>query len=190
MPQVFKLKKGEAVTMPLPDRQLVLRLAQLVEADPATDNAGRNTVAGQLKNPDAEGTDRAIQQISARAVPGRGQSGTCSKHCGSRAVDREWICAPDFKTFARAFRAGKNQIVSTVRTSDTETPVSAAVKLGCGKPYAFLLESMEGGASRGRYSIIGRAPDLIWRCERGGKASINREALKERKIRALRARAA
>src|SRR5580692_3315306 len=85
--------------------------------------------------------------------------------------------APDFTAFARTFRAGKNQTISTVLVSDMETPVSAALKLGKGKPYCFLLESMEGGASRGRYSIIGRAPDLIWRCERGGKVSVNRDAL-------------
>src|SRR5580692_11995129 len=84
---------------------------------------------------------------------------------------------PDFTAFARAHRAGKNQTVFTTLVSDTETPVSAALKLGQRKPHSFLLESMEGGASRGRYSIIGRAPDLIWRCERGGKVSVNRDAL-------------
>ncbi len=85
---------------------------------------------------------------------------------------------PDFVAFARVFRAGKNQTVSTVLVNDMETPVSAALKLGQGRPYSFLLESMEGGETRGRYSIIGRAPDLVWRCERGGKVSINRDALK------------
>ena len=85
---------------------------------------------------------------------------------------------PDLNTFTRAHRAGKNQTVSTVLVSDTETPVSSALKLGQGKPYCFLLESMEGGASRGRYSIIGRAPDLIWRCGADGKAFINRDAQK------------
>jgi anthranilate synthase component 1 len=86
---------------------------------------------------------------------------------------------PDFTAFARAYRAGKNQTVSTVLVSDMETPVSAALKLGQSKSYSFLLESMEGGATRGRYSIIGRDPDLIWRCERGGKVAINRNALKD-----------
>ena len=83
---------------------------------------------------------------------------------------------PDFATFARAYRNGRNQTVSVTRVSDTETPVSAMLKLGGGRPYSFLLESMEGGAVRGRYSIIGREPDLIWRCA-GGKAEINREAV-------------
>ena len=63
--------------------------------------------------------------------------------------------------------------------SDMETPVSAMLKLGQNKPYCFLLESIEGGATRGRYSIIGREPDLIWCCERGGKASVNRTAQKD-----------
>ena len=40
---------------------------------------------------------------------------------------------------------------------------------------SFLLESVEGGAVRGRYSIIGLDPDLIWRAE-GARAEINRTA--------------
>ena len=69
---------------------------------------------------------------------------------------------PDFQSFARGWRAGKNQTVWTTLVSDMETPVSAMLKLGKDNPYCFLLESMEGGAVRGRYSIIGRDPDLIW----------------------------
>jgi anthranilate synthase component I len=84
---------------------------------------------------------------------------------------------PDYSVFARNWTAGKNQTVSTSFVSDTETPVSAMLKLGRGKPYTFLLESMESGAARGRYSIIGREPDLVWRTERGGQVVINREAL-------------
>jgi anthranilate synthase component 1 len=38
---------------------------------------------------------------------------------------------------------------------------------------SFLLESVEGGAVRGRYSIIGLEPDLIWRTV-DGRAAINR----------------
>src|SRR5580704_10318920 len=90
------------------------------------------------------------------------------------------ILSPDLPAFTRAYRTGKNQTVATVLVSDMETPVSAAIKLGQGKPYGFLLESMEGGATRGRYSIIGRAPDLIWRCDAGGKVTINRNALKDK----------
>ena len=84
---------------------------------------------------------------------------------------------PDFASFSRAWTAGKNQTVHTTLVSDTETPVSAMLKLGQSKPYSFLLESIEGGDVRGRYSIIGRDPDLIWRCDRGGKVFVNRTAL-------------
>jgi anthranilate synthase component 1 len=59
--------------------------------------------------------------------------------------------------------------VWTTLVADLETPVSAFLKLGGGKAMSFLLESVEGGAVRGRYSIIGIEPDLIWRAE-GAKA--------------------
>ncbi|MCA3716691.1 MAG: anthranilate synthase component I, partial [Brevundimonas sp.] len=54
---------------------------------------------------------------------------------------------------------------------DLETPVSAYLKVGNGRPYAFLFESVEGGAWRGRYSVIALKPDLVWRC-RGDVAEI------------------
>lgn len=84
--------------------------------------------------------------------------------------------SPSFKQFERLWREGRSQVVSTRLVSDLETPVSAMLKLGRGRPYAFLLESIEGGAVRGRYSIIGRDPDVIWRCQ-NGQASVNRDAL-------------
>jgi anthranilate synthase component 1 len=59
--------------------------------------------------------------------------------------------------------------------ADLETPVAAFLKLAHGQPNSFLLESIEGGSARGRYSVIGMAPDLVWRC-RGGVAEINRHA--------------
>jgi anthranilate synthase component 1 len=59
--------------------------------------------------------------------------------------------------------------------ADLETPVSAMLKLARDKANSFLLESVEGGAVRGRYSFIGLNPDLIWRCF-GDKAEINRDA--------------
>ena len=59
--------------------------------------------------------------------------------------------------------------------ADLTTPVAAFLKLTRGQPNAFLLESIEGGSARGRYSVIGMAPDLVWRC-RGGVAEVNRNA--------------
>ena len=53
----------------------------------------------------------------------------------------------------------------TTLVADLETPVSAFLKLAGGRPMSFLLESVEGGAVRGRYSIIGLEPDLVWRAD-------------------------
>ncbi len=72
---------------------------------------------------------------------------------------------PDFDAFARRYEAGEAQVVWTRLVADLETPVSAMLKLAENKPYSFLLESVEGGAIRGRYSFIGLNPDLIWRCQ-------------------------
>src|SRR5512145_2212677 len=82
---------------------------------------------------------------------------------------------PAFERFAATYDAGKPQVVWTRLIADLETPVSALLKLADGRPNSFLLESVEGGRSRGRYSLIGLKPDLIWRC-RGSKAEINRRA--------------
>src|SRR5215475_8026356 len=79
--------------------------------------------------------------------------------------------------FAERYERGEPQVVWTTLVADLETPVSAFLKLGGGKAMSFLLESVEGGAVRGRYSIIGLEPDLVWRAT-GGKAEINRLARK------------
>ena len=83
---------------------------------------------------------------------------------------------PSYDDFATAYDKGDAQIVFTRLVADLETPVSAALKLTRHARYSFLLESVEGGAVRGRYSIIGMNPDLVWKV-RGRKASINRKAL-------------
>jgi len=78
---------------------------------------------------------------------------------------------PDFAAFEGNYRKGAPQLVWTRLIDDLETPVSAYLKIGHGRPYAFLFESVEGGAWRGRYSIITLNPDLVWRC-RGDQAEI------------------
>lgn len=82
---------------------------------------------------------------------------------------------PDLKTFASTYRAGCPQIAWRSLAADLDTPVSAMLKLAADTPNSFLLESVEGGAIRGRYSILGMKPDLIWRC-RDAQAEINRQA--------------
>ena len=90
---------------------------------------------------------------------------------------------PAFEAFAAAYDKGRAQLLFTRLVADMETPVSAFLKLGFspeggGQDNAFLLESVQGGETRGRYSIIGLKPDLIWRC-RGNTAEINRNALND-----------
>ncbi len=82
---------------------------------------------------------------------------------------------PNFAAFRTAYDAGHGRMLWSRTVADLETPVAAFLKLGDGKPNSFLLESVEGGAARGRYSIIGLDPDLIWRC-RDGVAELNRDA--------------
>jgi anthranilate synthase component I len=83
---------------------------------------------------------------------------------------------PGFASFRLAYEAGRGSLVWRKTVSDLETPVAAFLKLAHGQPNSFLLESVEGGAARGRYSVIGMQPDLIWRCQ-DGRASVNRYAL-------------
>ncbi|MEP6966782.1 MAG: anthranilate synthase component I [Pseudomonadota bacterium] len=78
---------------------------------------------------------------------------------------------PTYQAFESQYAAGRAQVVWTRLIDDLETPVSAFLKIAHGRPYAFLFESVEGGAWRGRYSIIVMAPDLVWRC-RGDIAEI------------------
>ena len=82
---------------------------------------------------------------------------------------------PDFDTFSAGYDAGENQIVYTRLTADLDTPVSLMLKLTAAGKHAFLLESVTGGEIRGRYSIVGMKPDLIWDCN-GTQSRINRDA--------------
>jgi len=82
---------------------------------------------------------------------------------------------PPADAFAARYGRGEPQVVWTTLVADLETPVSAFLKIAGGRPQSFLFESVEGGAVRGRYSIIGLDPDLVWRT-RGNRAEINRAA--------------
>lgn len=82
---------------------------------------------------------------------------------------------PDFDSFARAYEAGQNQVVFARLAADLDTPVSLMLKLTGGAKDAFMLESVTGGEVRGRYSIIGMKPDLVWQCH-GNTSRLNRHA--------------
>jgi len=81
--------------------------------------------------------------------------------------------APDLAAFAAIHASGRPQMVWRRVIADTETPVSAMLKLGTPGSGAFLLESVEGGAVRGRYSLLGLDPDLVWRAT-GDACEVNR----------------
>ncbi|MEX0308768.1 MAG: anthranilate synthase component I, partial [Tateyamaria sp.] len=82
---------------------------------------------------------------------------------------------PDYDTFEAAYSAGKNQVVYARLAADLDTPVSLMLKLTGAQKDAFVLESVTGGEVRGRYSIIGMKPDLVWRCD-GETSHVNRMA--------------
>jgi anthranilate synthase component 1 len=84
------------------------------------------------------------------------------------------MMTPAFEEFAESYSEQRPCLIRTTLIGDLLTPVAAFLKLrqGAAGP-AFLLESVEGGAVRGRYSMIGLDPDLIWRCS-GGVASLRR----------------
>jgi anthranilate synthase component 1 len=80
---------------------------------------------------------------------------------------------PAAEAVCAAYEAGRPAIVWTTLVGDLETPVSAYLKLGAGRPMSFLLESVEGGETRGRYSILGFDPDLVFRID-GPRAEASR----------------
>ena len=99
------------------------------------------------------------------------QAATGNDHGAGRIAGDDLF--PPFEAFAKAYESGAAQVVWTRLVADLETPVSAYLKVAGRLPMSFLLESVEGGATRGRYSVIGLAPDLIWRAH-GDVAEINR----------------
>ena len=84
--------------------------------------------------------------------------------------------SPGLDHVCTRYDQGQGTLVWRTQVADLQTPVAAYLKLAAGRPHAFLLESIEGGTARSRYSIIGMAPDLIWRCQ-DGQSALNRDAL-------------
>ncbi|MFT8884804.1 MAG: anthranilate synthase component I [Acetobacter papayae] len=79
--------------------------------------------------------------------------------------------SPSRKACEAAWHNGQASVVFSVEAADLLTPVSAYIRLthlhaGAGR-HSLLLESVEGGISRGRYSVIALMPDLIWTCHNG-----------------------
>ncbi|MCG8442059.1 MAG: chorismate-binding protein, partial [Caulobacterales bacterium] len=79
----------------------------------------------------------------------------------------------DRAAFTEVYERGEAQLVWSRIPDDVLTPVGALLRLGRDRPNACLLESVEGGNFRGRYSAIGLDPDLLWRVE-GDEAQLCR----------------
>jgi anthranilate synthase component 1 len=80
-----------------------------------------------------------------------------------------------FEEFESGWARGENQLVHARLAADLDTPVSLMLKLADAQPMSFMLESVTGGEVRGRYSVVGLKPDVIWEC-RGTESRINRQA--------------
>ena len=68
--------------------------------------------------------------------------------------------------FFENYKYGIPQILTRQFIADTETPVSTFLKISKNEKYSFLLESVEGGDQRGRFSLLGCSPDLIWKVKK------------------------
>ena len=76
---------------------------------------------------------------------------------------------PEFSEFSELAQRGNFVPVYQEWVADLETPVSAWYKVCAGQPYSFLLESVEGGETLGRYSFLGCDP--MWILEARGKTN-------------------
>ena len=75
----------------------------------------------------------------------------------------------EFSEFSQLAKQGNFIPVYQEWTADLETPVSAWFKVCAGQPYSFLLESVEGGETLGRYSFLGCDP--MWVLENRGETT-------------------
>jgi anthranilate synthase component 1 len=80
---------------------------------------------------------------------------------------------PDFETFVKMSAEGNLIPLCREILADTETPVSALMKMS-GQSHVFLLESVEGGEKWGRYTFLGADPQLIFTV-RGNEVVIEKD---------------
>ena len=74
---------------------------------------------------------------------------------------------PKKNYFLKSVKKKENQVIWAKVKSDLDTPVSVYLKLCSDLKNTFLLESVQDGTYRGRYSIVGLKPDIIWKCKNG-----------------------
>ena len=154
---------------------ILARLTAIAPFDPAAPETA--PIAAQLQSQfDGPGRRRrpdALHRGDPRAGGRDGQPGADRLHPRPLPVD----AAPSRdRDLHRGLRRRPRTRWSGPASSPTSTrPVSLMLKLTEARKDSFLLESVTGGEVRGRYSIIGMKPDLIWEC-RGTRARLNRSA--------------
>jgi anthranilate synthase component I len=79
---------------------------------------------------------------------------------------------PEFSEFTQLAQQGNFVPVYQELVADLDTPVSAWYRVCAGQPYNFLLESVEGGETVGRYSLLGCNP--LWTLEARGDQTVQR----------------
>ncbi|NRA89416.1 MAG: anthranilate synthase component I, partial [Rhizobiales bacterium] len=87
---------------------------------------------------------------------------------------------PSLDEFSEVYNNKQPQLVYTRHIADLETPISALQKLTAGKSNCMLLETVNRGTFKDRYSMVGMEPDIIWRAN-GNLSEINRNALNQNK---------
>ena len=100
---------------------------------------------------------------------------------------------PDFKNIPAPGAVGNLVPVYENYTADLLTPVGAYLRIARGAKYSFLLESVEGGETIGRYTFTGVDPEEVFRARgrhctletRGRKVEFDVKTLASRKLRAL-----
>ena len=74
---------------------------------------------------------------------------------------------PSFNKFNKEFRKNSPQIVwNQYKTKRNFDPVPALMNLASKESYSFLLESVEGGKIKGRYTFYGSKAKIAWICKK------------------------
>jgi anthranilate synthase component 1 len=86
---------------------------------------------------------------------------------------------PDYREFARLAKGATLIPVAKTVAADLRTPVSAFLSIAAEEPYAFLLESVEGGEKVGRYTFLGARPYMVLRAQ-GEQVVLEQSGKKQR----------
>src|SRR5438045_9758969 len=89
------------------------------------------------------------------------------------------MLVPDLKDFLRLAEHSTLVPVAKTVAADLRTPVSAFLSIAAEEPYAFLLESVEGGEKVGRYTFLGARPYMVLRSQ-GDQVVLEQAGKKQR----------